>query len=99
MPRVDVNRLLSDVEWALSRRLPPRELIPMLKKLIARADGDLTVLMFAKRQLAELLVEREPWRGARLAREALQIQDDERAWAVLGLAHTLLGNYRSAAAA
>ncbi len=92
----NVDRLYSDIEWALAHDLPPRELVPMLEKLLAHAEPQSAHAVYAQRQLAELVVQRDPWRAARLAREVLAVQDDDRAHAVLGLAHTLLGNYRSA---
>lgn len=93
----NVDRLYSDIEWALAHGLPPRELVPMLEKLLRYAPGESPHAVFAKRQLAELIAQRDPWRAARLARDVLAVlPDDDRAWAVLGLAHTLLGNFRSA---
>ncbi|MCC6554340.1 MAG: tetratricopeptide repeat protein, partial [Polyangiaceae bacterium] len=56
--------------------------------------------LFAHRHLAELGVERDPWRAALFARRVLQIDPaDDGAWAVLGLAQSLLCNYRFAARA
>ena len=52
---------------------------------------------FAKLRLSELIVGDAPFRAARLARDVLVRGESDRAWAVLGLAHTLLGNYRVAA--
>lgn len=93
----NVDRLYSDIEWALAHGLPPRELVPMLEKLLRHAPGQSPHAVFAKRQLAELIVQRDPWRAARLARDVLAVlPEDDRAWAALGLAHTLLGNFRSA---
>jgi predicted Zn-dependent protease len=93
----NVDRLYSDIEWALAHGLPPRELVPMLEKLLRHAPGHSPHAVFAKRQLAELIAQRDPWRTARLARDVLAVlPEDDRAWAALGLAHTLLGNYRSA---
>src|SRR5690606_12065898 len=43
--------------------------------------------------------ELNPWRAALLARSVLKHDDDHRAWAVLGLAHTLLGHFQAAARA
>jgi Flp pilus assembly protein TadD len=45
-------------------------------------------------------VEHDPWRAALFARRVLQFhEEDDGAWAVLGLAQSLLGNYRYAARA
>jgi tetratricopeptide (TPR) repeat protein len=55
---------------------------------------------FAHRNLAEILVDRDPWRAALHARRATTAQpDDDRGWAAMGLCQTLLGNYRAAASA
>ncbi|HEX9618860.1 MAG TPA: tetratricopeptide repeat protein [Polyangiaceae bacterium] len=97
---VDVDQLARDVEWAIDHRLPVREQIAMLNKLLSHAEQGSVHQSFAKGKLAELLLEAEPWRAARLAHEQLAVhRDDDRLWAVLGLAHTLLGNLRSAARA
>ncbi|HSC88977.1 MAG TPA: hypothetical protein VLC09_16960 [Polyangiaceae bacterium] len=88
--------LYTDIEWALSQGLPPRDLIPMLQRLIRAADPGSAYAVYAKRQLAEYLVERSPFRAARLATEVLAVQEDDRALATLGRAHTLLGNFRLA---
>ncbi|MBP9111380.1 MAG: hypothetical protein KBF88_01170 [Polyangiaceae bacterium] len=51
----------------------------------------------AHRGLAELLVEREPWRASVHAREVLRrCPDDDGAWAILALSQALLGNYKFA---
>jgi Flp pilus assembly protein TadD len=92
----DLDRLLNDVAWAMERGLGARDLIPMLEKIVRRAPRGSRAALFAQRELAEKLVEQAPWRAARLAREVVAHGDDDRAWAVLGIAHTLLGNYRSA---
>jgi len=56
--------------------------------------------VYAQRQLAELLVEPDPWRATILARTvARYTPDDDGAYAVEGLALTLLGHYRVAARA
>ena len=69
----------------------------MLEKLLRHAPTTSPHAIFAKRQLAELTVQRAPWRAARLARDVLDVlPEDDRAWALLGLAHTLLGHFHSA---
>jgi tetratricopeptide (TPR) repeat protein len=94
-----VEQLLGSVQWALSKRLGARDLVPMLKRLVARTVPRSPEWMFAQRELARVLVEPAPWQAALLARRLLQIEDDPQTRAVLGLAQTLLGNYRSACAA
>lgn len=91
-----VECLYTDIEWALSQGLPPRDLIPMLQRLVAAAEPSSDYALYAKRQLAEYIVQKAPFRAARLAQEILTVQPDDRAYAVLGLAHLLLGNFRLA---
>jgi tetratricopeptide (TPR) repeat protein len=93
---VDLERLQSDVEWALERGLGPRDLVPMLERLRQHAPRGSAAACFAGTELAEVLLTSEPWRSAVLAREVLRHEDTDRAWAVLGLGLTLLGHYRSA---
>lgn len=97
--RDDVATLLHDVHWAVAQELEATELVPMLEKLVSRAAPESHAGVFARQFLSELLVELSPWRAAVLARGVLQHHDDHRAWAVLGLAHTLLGHYQAAARA
>jgi predicted Zn-dependent protease len=91
-----VEQLYTDVEWAMSQGLSPRDLIPMLQRLALAADPASEYSLYARRNLAELIVQRSPFRAARLARSVLCSREDDRAYAVLGLAHLLMGNYRSA---
>jgi tetratricopeptide (TPR) repeat protein len=93
---VDVQRLQSDVQWALQKGLGPRDLVPMLERLRAHAPRGSTAACFAGTELAELLLPTAPWRAAVLAREVLQHEETDRAWALLGLSLSLLGHYRSA---
>ncbi len=93
----ETKRLRRDVEWALRRALDPGDVLPLLHRLARKAPEGSDESVFAHRQLAELLAERHPWRATLHARKALaHCPDDERAWAVLGLCQTLLGNYRFA---
>ncbi|HLV67972.1 MAG TPA: tetratricopeptide repeat protein [Polyangiaceae bacterium] len=96
---LELERLVGDVEWAKAHRLPPRELVPMLRRLVAVAPAGSPEGRTARRDLAELLVTTRPWLAARLATEVLKGGADDRAYGVLGLAHTVLGNYRCAARA
>jgi len=93
---LEIDRMLSDVLWAKERGLGPRDLVPMLEKIVKRAARGSDASLFAQRELAEQLVERDAWRAARLAREVTLHVDDDRAWALLGLAQSFLGNYRAA---
>jgi tetratricopeptide (TPR) repeat protein len=96
---VNVERLQSNIAWAVAHGLGARDLIPMLERLIQHAPAGSDCKVAAERQLAELIVESAPWRAALLTRDVLRHKDDDRAWALLGLAHTLLGNHRSARSA
>ena len=96
-PSPDLERMLTDVEWAMSKQFAARDLVPMLENLVRAAPAASEPAHFAKLRLSELIVGEAPFRAARLARDVLVRGDSERAWAVLGLAHTLLGNYRVAA--
>ncbi len=103
MPRhrsreTEAKRLRQDVEWALESALDPGDVLPLLRRLARTAPESSDDSAFAHRQLAELLVERDSWRATLHARHVLAtLPDDERAWAALALAQTLLGNYRYAA--
>jgi Flp pilus assembly protein TadD len=68
----------------------------MLQRLAKAAPPESEYAVYAQRNLAELLVRRSPFRAARLARGVLRTRDDDRAFAVLGLAHMLMGNFRCA---
>ena len=68
----------------------------MLERLAQSAPPGGVHYIYAKRLLAETLVREQPFRSARLAREVLDFQEDDRAYAVLGLSHMLLGNFRLA---
>ena len=96
-PSPDLERMLTDVEWAMSKQFAARDLVPMLENLVRAAPSDSEASYFAKLRLSELIVGDAPFRAARLARDVLESGESDRAWAVLGLAHTLLGHYRVAA--
>ncbi|HEY3595115.1 MAG TPA: tetratricopeptide repeat protein [Polyangiaceae bacterium] len=95
----DVDTLRRNVEWALRNAVDADEVLPMLAKLARSAEPESDAWVLAHRHLAELAVDRDPWRSAIFARRVVKVDpDDDGAWAVLGLAQTLLGNYRYAAA-
>jgi len=81
----------------MSKQFAARDLVPMLENLVRAAPAASEAAYFAKLRLSELIVGDAPFRAARLARDVLVRGESDRAWAVLGLAHTLLGNYRVAA--
>ncbi|HVY49335.1 MAG TPA: hypothetical protein VHB21_25765 [Minicystis sp.] len=78
----------------------PEELLPLLARLARAAPPESDIWIFAHRHLAELGVEHDPWRAALFARRVIALRpDDDGAWAVLGLAQSLLGHFRFAARA
>ena len=81
----------------MSKQFAARDLVPMLENLVRAAPPASEAAYFAKLRLSELIVGDAPFRAARLARDVLVRGESDRAWAVLGLAHTLLGNYLVAA--
>lgn len=97
--QVDIDRLQSNIEWAVNRGLGSRDLVPMLTQLVRHAEPGTRMALDAQTQLAELLVEEDPWRSALLARSVLQHRQDDRVFAVLGLAYTLLGHHGAAKSA
>jgi hypothetical protein len=72
----------------------------MLHRLSRTAAPGSDESVFAHRQLAELLAEKNPWRAAIYAKRVVsQRPEDDRGWALLGLSQTLLGHYRFAVSA
>jgi Flp pilus assembly protein TadD len=96
MPSRAVEQLFSDVSWAISRGLPKRDLLAMLKRLIATAAPDSPEQAFAKLELSELILGDDPFRAARLALDVLKAGPEPRAFGVLGIAHAMLGSFRAA---
>lgn len=95
----EAAKLRRDVELALSGPDPLR-VLPLLHRLAARAEDGSDECVFAHRQLAEVLLDRDPWRAALHARRVVGMRpDDDRAWAALGLSQSLLGNHQYASRA
>jgi tetratricopeptide (TPR) repeat protein len=100
MEGAETAQLRQEIERALKHAFDPADVLPRLARLARLAPAASDDGIFAHRQLAELLVERHPWRAALYARRALTHRPaDDRAWAVLAFCQTLLGNFRSAVAA
>jgi hypothetical protein len=98
--RQQTHELRRQIEWTLSRAVDPNDVLPMLHRLSRLADDGSDESIFANLHLAELLVERDPWRAALYARRVLAHRpDDDRGWATLALCQTLLGNYKFAVSA
>jgi tetratricopeptide (TPR) repeat protein len=93
---LELERLVGDVKWAKAHRFPARELRAMLRRLVAEAPEGSEERRFARVELATMLLESEPWLAARMASDALRCRPDEQTYSLLGIAHTLLGHYRSA---
>lgn len=91
-----VEELLSDVSWAIAQRLPKRDLLAMLARLVASAKPGSPEERFAKLELARLALDKQPFRAARLAQEVLRHGPDEAALGLLGIAHMRLGYFRAA---
>ncbi len=84
----------------MRQELSAEDVLPLLAKLARAASPETDEWLFAHRHLAELGVEHDPWRASLFARRVLAVRpDDDGAWAVLGLAQSLLGHYRFAARA
>lgn len=65
--------------------------------MLRHAEDGSSAAVFAKLHLAEALVEQKPWLASIHARSVLKDNPDEaRAWAVLALGQTHLGNFRYA---
>jgi len=95
--RNQAQELRRQIEWTLGRAADPSDVLPMLHRLSRLADDGSDENVFANLHLAELLVERDPWRAALHARRVLVHRPvDDRVWAILALCQTLLGNYRFA---
>jgi len=95
---MELDRLRRDAEALLREATDPGSLLPVLHRLAKQAPDGSEECAFAHRNLAEILVDRDPWRAALHARRATTARpDDDRGWAAMGLCQTLLGNYRAAA--
>jgi|HubBroStandDraft_6_1064221.scaffolds.fasta_scaffold33950_2 tetratricopeptide (TPR) repeat protein len=94
------QELRQQIEATLASAVDPHDALPLLHRLARMAREGSDESLFANSQLAELLVERHPWRAALCARRALAHHpDDDRGWATFALCQTLLGNYKVAVAA
>ncbi len=94
-----VERLLHNVEYGLDHGFAPREMIPMLERLLVSVSTGSASWQFAIQQLAEQHLQESPWKAALYARTSLAHSETDPAWALLGLAHAKLGHARAAARA
>jgi hypothetical protein len=98
--REQAQELRRQIEWTLARAVDPSDVLPMLHRLTRLAHEGSDDSLFANLHLAELLVERDPWRAALCARRVLAHRpEDDRGWATLALCQTFLGNYKFAVSA
>jgi hypothetical protein len=96
----EASELRRQIEATLARASDPHDVLPLLHRLVRLASAGSEESLFANLQLAELLVERHPWRAALCARRVLTHRpDDDRGWATFALCQTLLGNYKVAVSA
>lgn len=80
-----------------NERIDRAAIVPILSKMLRHAADGSSAAAFAKLHLAEALVEQKPWLASIHARSALKDNPNEaRAWAVLALGQTHLGNFRYA---
>lgn len=95
----NVDRLQRRAENALERRRLT-EAETLLDRLVEIAERGSEAALFAHRHLAELRLERHPWRAAlHLKHLADADPDDDVPHAMMGLCQALLGNYRAAISA
>lgn len=98
MDPAEIEGLRRQLERALrAGAFDPADVLPRLAKLARIAPPGSDDGVFAHRKMAELLVDRDPWRAALSIRRALAHRpDDDRAWATLAYCQTLLRNFRCA---
>jgi hypothetical protein len=105
-----VDRMRGQAERAIASSKSRNTIMPLLERLVRAAEPGSEAARFAHRHLAEYLVEQNPWRALGHLRHARRDEakssprdlvmddgrDDDALNALAGLAHALLGNYRSA---
>ncbi|MCW5816898.1 MAG: tetratricopeptide repeat protein [Labilithrix sp.] len=101
MEAAETDGLRKQIERALrAGSFDPADVLPRLARLARLAPAASDDGVFAHQKLAELLVDRDPWRAALYVRRALAHRpDDDRAWATLAFCQTLLRNFRCATTA
>lgn len=77
-----------------------QKLVVLLERIAAEAEVHSEPAMFAHRQLAELRLEDSPWQAALHLRRIVEGgTSDDGVFALLGLCHALMSNFRSAISA
>jgi hypothetical protein len=90
-----VDELWAQAEEALETS--PKRAEALLTRLVSIAEEGSDASLFAYRHLAELELERNPWKAAlHLRRLLAHTDEDDIVHALMGLCHALLGNYRVA---
>lgn len=98
--RTPPERLRDRAEEVLRGDRESARLLSLLRRLVRSAEEGSDDAVFAHRHLAELLLDRDPWRASLHARALTRARpDDDRGWAALGLGQAQLGHARFAAAA
>lgn len=96
----EVGWLERELDAAMAAGIDADEILALLARIAHAAEPGSEAWISAHRQLAELGVEHDPWRAALFARKVLHhCPQDDGAWAAMGLAQSLLRNYRYAARA
>jgi tetratricopeptide (TPR) repeat protein len=98
--RTPPERLRDRAEEVLHGDRESARLLSLLRRLVRVADESSDDAVFAHRHLAELLMDRDPWRASTHARALTRARpDDDRGWAALGLSQAQLGHARFAVSA
>ncbi|MEM6962437.1 MAG: tetratricopeptide repeat protein, partial [Myxococcota bacterium] len=96
----EVERLRREAEKALRRSRRTASVERALQRLLDRAEEGSDDSLYARRHLAELQLESNPWNAALHLRRVIQSHgSDDVLHALMGLAQALLGNYQAAARA
>lgn len=98
MEPAEIEGLRQQLERVLrAGAFDPSDVLPRLAKLARHVPAESDDGVFAHLKMAELLVDRHPWRAALYVRRALAHRaDDDRGWAILAHCQTLLRNFRCA---
>ncbi len=93
----DTEALWRAVEVAHTGGSDQARLMAMLLQLARVAPEQSEAWAYAHRELAALLVGRDPWRASIFARKVLDhAPTDAMAWGIVGLAQSMLGNHKFA---
>ncbi|MCC6525044.1 MAG: hypothetical protein IT373_20485 [Polyangiaceae bacterium] len=97
MAHSEVEALLAEAEQARREQADPERRLEVLIRLARAAAPRSHGWLYAQRHIAELCAAEDPWRASLLARRVVAVwAHDDGAWAILGLAQSLLGHLRFA---